>query len=153
MSISNVSINKLSDGETVGYFASNAYFVCDTAADVKDKIATSPDSVIFSNTSLVRGVTVQVKFAHTNTYTLPTLQIGTSDAKLVMRISSMTPVGPTPVQSWPDNSIVSFTYDGTYWVMNNYKPAIGGITINGTTVYPDANGNVDLTSLIQSLIT
>ena len=100
--MSNVTISKFSDGTNTGYIAPQAYFTCSTAANTAAKVATSPSSVVFSDTSLVTGVTVWVKFTYGNTTATPTLKIGTSTVKTIKGAC------------WQDGDVVSFTYDGTY---------------------------------------
>ena len=105
--MSNVTISKFSDGTNIGYIAPQAYFVSTSLADASAKTATSADSIAFTNTSLVSGVTVWVKFTYPNMVYVPTLKIGTSTAKTVK--------GDT---YWNAGDVVSFTYDGTNWCRN-----------------------------------
>lgn len=152
--MSNVSVSKLSDGSTVGYIASQSYFECSTAAATATKEATSPNNVTFSDTSLVAGVTVHVKFTYTNTYSVPLLKVGTSTAKYIQKTgSTLDYAGTTPVTSWAAGSVVSFTYNGTYWIMNSYLPSVGTVSINSTTITPNSVGQVDITSQVNALIT
>lgn len=108
--MSNVTISKFSDGTNTGYIASQAYFECSTQADTAAKVATSPDSVGFSNTSRVRGTTVHVKFTNTNTASSPTLQVGTSTAASIIGNAA-----------WSAGTVVSFTFDGTSWIQNGQE--------------------------------
>lgn len=149
--MSNVSVSKLSDGTNIGYIASQSYFECSTAASTAAKEATSPNNVTFTDTSLLPGVTVHVKFTNTNTASSPTLKIGTSTAKAIYETASSV-AGTTPVTSWAAGSVISFTYNGTNWVMNGYVPSVGTVSINSTTLTPDNSGQVDITSQVNALI-
>lgn len=104
--MSNVSVSKFSDGSNVGYITSQSFFKCDTADNTAAKVATSLDSVVFSDTSLVRGVSVHVYFTNGNTSNSPTLQVGTSTAK------------PIVGTGWAAGCVFTFTYDGTSWIAN-----------------------------------
>lgn len=54
----NFTISKLTNGQEIGYFASQAFFECSTAADIANKIATSPNNAMFSNANLTKGINV-----------------------------------------------------------------------------------------------
>ena len=124
--MANVTISKFSDGTNTGYIASQAYFSCSTPAGTAAKVATSPDGITFTDTSLVMGVTVHVYFAYANTATgTLTLKIGDSTAKEI--------AGTT---SWKASSIVSFTYGGSRWYQNDsYTSTLGDADV-GSTVQP-----------------
>lgn len=161
--MSNVSISKFSDGTNVGYVTPLAYFECTTAANTAAKVATSPNSVAFTDTSLVAGVTVFIHFTNTNTATSPSLQVGTSTAKYLFRTDSSgagTWVGETVAGSWKAGAVVSATYDGYAWVINDHSEAVGSIVVGSTTLYPQEyniitqkpTGSVDITSAVNDLI-
>lgn len=67
---------------------------------------------------LIEGLTVHVKFSAANSHASPTLKVGGCDAKPIHRIAG-TAAGTTEEESWPANSIVTLTYDGTAWVVNS----------------------------------
>ena len=100
-------MSKFSDGTNTGYIAPQAHFVSTSLANVSAKTTMNVDSVVFTNTSLVSGVTVWVKFAYPNLVYNATLQIGTSTAKSIKG---------DPY--WNAGEVVSFTYDGTNWCRN-----------------------------------
>ena len=104
--MANVTISQFDDGTNVGYVASKSFFKCDTAGATAAKVASSLDSVAFSDTSLVRGVSVHVYFTYENTASSPTLQVGTSTAKSIVGTG------------WAAGCVQTFTYDGTNWVAN-----------------------------------
>lgn len=68
--------------------------------------------------ALLAGMTVHVKFAYSNTADSPSLKINSTDAWPIYTEGTTFP-GKTPTTSWRDNSVVSFTFDGTAWRMND----------------------------------
>lgn len=68
--------------------------------------------------ALLDGLTVHIKFSGYNIHASPTLKVGSFDAKPIHRTAG-TAVGITAETSWPNNAIVTFTYDGTAWVINS----------------------------------
>lgn len=100
--------------------ASTFYCTCSTAAGTKQKDATPSDSCVFNDSCLITGVTVFVKFTETNTNGAATLKVGTSSAKSI-KCFGTTATGQTETGSWYAGSVVSFTYDGTNWIQNDYK--------------------------------
>lgn len=111
------TIAKVTAGGATHLIASTAYGTCDTAKDVAEKEATIQDSQAFT---LFTGVTVHIKFTHHNTATNPTLNVNGTGAKSIYRYGTTAP-GTKESTSWQDGSVKSFTYDGTYWQMNDYK--------------------------------
>ena len=104
--MANVTISQFDDGTNVGYIASKSFFKCDTAGDTAAKVASSLDSAAFSDTSLVRGVSVHVYCPYENTASSPTVQVGTSTAKSIVGTG------------WAAGCVQTFTYDGTNWIAN-----------------------------------
>ena len=78
------------------------------------------DSCTFDDNYLITGVTVHVKFTNANSHATPTLKVGTSTAKQIMRYGTTKP-GTNSTTGWYAGSVVSLTYDGTYWIMNDFK--------------------------------
>ena len=99
---------------------STFYGTCDTAKGTAQKDVTLADSCVFDDNCLVTGVTIHVKFTNSNTHATPTLRVGTATAKQIMRYGTTKPSTSTTT-SWYAGSVVSLTYDGTYWIMNDYK--------------------------------
>ena len=57
--------------------------------------------------------------------------------------------GTTATASWYAGSVVSFTYDGTYWVQNDYKSDTNTQTVSGVKGDAESSyrtGNVNLTA-------
>ena len=128
--------------------ASTFYCTCSTAAATAQKDATVADSCTFNDNYLVTGVTVHVKFTNSNTHATPTLKVGTATAKQIMAYGTTKP-GTTATASWYAGSVVSFTYDGTYWVQNDYKSDTNTQTVSGVKGDAESSyrtGNVNLTA-------
>lgn len=112
----NSIITKVTGTDTsTNRIASTFYGTCSTGASTAAKAVTLSDSCVFNDSCLVTGVTIHVKFTNSNTNATPTLKVGTATAKQIMAY------GTTATASWYAGSVVSFTYDGTYWIMNDYK--------------------------------
>lgn len=93
--------------------ASTLYGICNTAAATAAKVVALPDY-----DELVVGTTVHVKFTNGNTAENATLEVGSTAAKPIYQYGTTAP-GATSAASWAANSVVSFTYDGTAWRMND----------------------------------
>ena len=92
---------------------STAYYVCSTEAATAAKTITDVDF------TLMEGQTIHVKFANLNTAANPTLAINGGASKPI-HIVAGTAAGITPETSWSANAVISLTYDGTAWVMNDF---------------------------------
>lgn len=91
--------------------ASSAYGTCSANASTQNKAVT-----LAGFTQAVTGVTVHVKFDNINTASNPTLQIGTSNPYTIKTYGSEI---NTQIPTWPAGAVVSFTFDGTSWIMNS----------------------------------
>ena len=109
-------ISKITASNGTGLIGSALYGTCSTAAATSAKVVTLSDF-----DELITGVTVHVKFTYSNTASNPTLKVGSTDAKDLCGYGT-TKVGTTEKTSWKPGAIVSFTYDGTSWIMNDYIP-------------------------------
>lgn len=92
-----------SSGSGTGY-----YGTCSTAFSTAAKVVT-----VNSDFTLTTGVSVLVKFTAVNTATSPTLNVNSTGAKAIHKISG-TSAG---AGAWVLNEIVELVYDGTSWVM------------------------------------
>lgn len=113
-SITTGLIAKAAIGESTHNIASTAYAVCTTAA------ATAEKTVEMTGFSLIQGATIHVKFTNSNTAATPTLNVNSVGPKSIMAYGSTKP-GTTETKSWYAGSVVTFTYDGTNWIMGDYK--------------------------------
>lgn len=107
-------VNQIKAGGTTYNLASTAYATCDTAAATQAKVAT------LAGFTLITGVTVHVKFTNSNTASAPTLNVNSTGAKNIVKYGT-TGAGTSATASWYAGAVVSFTYDGTSWIINNYK--------------------------------
>ena len=92
---------------------STLYGTCTTAAGTAQK-----DVTLANFDKLITGITVHVRFTNSNTHATPTMKVGSTAAIQIMRYGTTKP-GTTTSWSWYAGAVVSFTYDGTYWVMND----------------------------------
>ena len=118
-------INQLQSGEDTGYLAVRALFDCSTAAATQTKEAVSFDGATFTDTSLVNGMTIFVRFWYTNAAYAPKLKVGSSTAYPLRRSSSGgDPIGTTKYTSWLPYSIVPVTFLADCWIVDsiNYDP-------------------------------
>lgn len=91
------------------------YGVCSTAGGTVAKAVT----VNKSDFALVEGVQVAVKFTYANTIANPTLNVNDTGAKAIKRYGTTAP-STSAASSWQANSVLLLTYDGTYWMANNW---------------------------------
>ena len=114
-----ISLNNLStfkDNVDVLLNNKDSYGVCNTAANVAAK------TVSHSTFVLTNGVSISVKFVNSNTAENPTLNVNNTGAKAIYRFGTTKP-GITEATSWTAGSIVTLTYDGTNWIMNDVQEA------------------------------
>lgn len=100
---------------TTGLVGSTLYGTCATAASTAAKVVTLAEF-----DTLITGVTVHVKMTNSNTVADPTLNVNSTGAKAIKRYGSTAP-GTAESTSWIAGAVLSFTYDGTNWVMNDYS--------------------------------
>lgn len=93
---------------------SSLYGTCTSSADATAKVA-----LVAGFDTLITGVEVRVKMTNSNTATSPTININNTGAKAI-KIFGSTAVGNTVGTSWNPGEIVSFTYDGTNWVITGF---------------------------------
>lgn len=92
---------------------STLYGTCSTAA------ATVAKEVTLANfDELLTGVTIHVKFTNSNTASNPTLDVNDTGAKRIYRYGTTSP-STSAGWSWYAGAVVSFTYDGSAWIMND----------------------------------
>jgi len=109
-------IAKTKIGNTTYPIGSALYGTCDTAANTANKTVTLSDF-----DTLITGVTLHVKFTNSNTAASPKLIVGTEgQAKSIYRYGTTVP-GTTAATSWPAGAVVSFTYTGDAWIMNDWN--------------------------------
>ena len=100
-------------GGVLNPIASSLYGVCSTRANEAGKIVSMPNF-----DTLLTGVMIQVKFTNSNSAANPTLTVNSIGPYPIYAFGTTAP-GNTSAQSWAANSLVSFTFDGTAWRMND----------------------------------
>lgn len=94
----------------IGEQNDNLYGFCQTAASTAAKVVTIPGFV------LETGVTIHVKFQNSNSATAPTLNVSNTGAIAIKRYGNTSPGTSAPKDGWQSGSVLTLTYDGTYWV-------------------------------------
>lgn len=126
-------INKIKVGSTNYNIASTAYATCATAAATVAKVAYIEGAEATSGFTLLTGTTIHVKFTNSNTAANPTLNVNGTGAKAIMKYGT-TAIGTTVYTSWQAGAVVSLTYDGTNWLLNDHKnETTGNGDITGVT--------------------
>lgn len=92
----------------VKLMGSNLYGTCATATSTAAKMVTLDGFDV-----LVTGVTIHVKFTYANYASGRTLTVGSTSA-VGIRCNGSSYV------YWEAGAVISFTYDGTYWQMNDF---------------------------------
>lgn len=90
------------------------YGTCSTEAATVAKVATVSDV-----TSLYTGLTIAVKFTYSNTASNPTLNVNSLGAKAIKRYGTTAP-STSAASSWNANSVLTLTYDGSYWQIHDW---------------------------------
>lgn len=110
------------------------YGTCATAANTAEKAVVLSDFAGY-----VSGIEVRVKFTNSNTASNPTLNVNNKGAKVIYRYGSTTP-GTTEAESWKAGAIVSFTYDGTNFIMNDVQE--GGASTAADVSYDNTSSGM-----------
>lgn len=107
-------INTITANNATHPLASTAFATCNTAANVVIKNAISNNSI-----SLVTGLTLPILFTYSNTATNAQLSINGGLAYPIYRYGTTAP-GINSDTSWKEGSLISFTFVGNSWKMNDY---------------------------------
>jgi hypothetical protein len=93
------------------------YGTCTTGASTVAKAVTcTAFTTTMANCPV--GTTIKVKFTNANSATNPTLNVNSKGAVAILKYGDTVP-GKSAALSWRAGSIISFTYDGTNWIMND----------------------------------
>lgn len=92
------------------------YGTCATAAATAAKVVVCED---FNSEHLVTGATIRVKFTYANTVANPTLNVNGTGAIAIKRYGTTAP-STSAASSWNAGAVVSLTYDGTYWMLDDW---------------------------------
>ena len=142
--IGNVSV----DG-TTHLVGSTLYGTCTTAA------STAIKDVTLSNFDLIlEGVTIHVKFSYTNGATNPRLRINSSNANHPIYRYGTTPVGLDAKTSWHPGEVVSLTYSGGAWYLNDARdiPTITSKSVVGYSNLTINNGTAPSFSISNNTL-
>ena len=107
-------IGKVAAGGATHLIGSTLYGTCATLADIPEKTVSCSDF-----TTLFTGVTIHVKFTNSNTASEPMLNVNNTGAKLIKEHGIYAPINIASICGWTSGQVISFTYDGTYWQMND----------------------------------
>ena len=140
-------IGNINIGDGTSYsIGSTAYGYCETEA------ATAAKVVDMTGFKLVTGATIYVKFKEKNSASNPTLNVNGTGAKPIYRYGTTAIGSDASVNSWADNAVVSFTYDGNgwiehYWYNNVYSlPTASNTTKGGVKIGDNLTMNGEVLS-------
>ena len=111
------------------------YGVCSTAA------GTAAKTVSIAGFVLAAGAKVTVKFVEANTAASPTLNVSSTGAKTI----AVTGSAVATAGQWTAGSVLSLTYDGTRWVINDvFASAAPTLSYSiATSLEPASQGEID----------
>lgn len=107
--------------------ASTLYGTCSTTASTAAKVV-----VLANFDELIVGTMISVKFVYSNTASNPTMNVNSTGALPIYKYGTTTP-GTTAGESWSANSILTFVYDGSAWMMTDVNPVVSDTLLK---VYP-----------------
>ena len=119
-------INQIKLGSIEYAIAASAYAECSTAAGTAAKVATICTDSDTTNTAftLIKGVSINVKFTVANTASSPTLNVNSTGAKAIYYNGAA--VGADVLKA---NKVYQFVYNGTQWdLVGNHNFAAQIIT-------------------------
>lgn len=112
------------DGTNELPVASTLYGTCATSSITAAKVVTCANF-----DKLLTGVTITVKFTYGNSASNPTLNVNNTGAINIYRYGSTRP-GTTSSTSWLAGAMITLTYDGTNWVMNDWLNPAATVTFD-----------------------
>ena len=124
-------INQIKLGNIEYAIAASAYAECSTAAGTAAKVATINTDGDTTNTAftLVKGVSVQVKFTTTNTAANPTLNINSTGAKAIYYEDKAIAAGALKA-----SYVYTFVYNGVQWTLvGSLGTAVEALISHGTS--------------------
>lgn len=124
-------IGKVTAGGGTHLIGSTLYGTCATPAATSSKVVSCANFDV-----LLEGVTIHVKFENSNTAENPTLDVNNTGERNIYRYGTTAP-SATDGTSWSAGSVVSFTFDGQYWQMNDWQ----------NTIYEFDSGKLNKTSV------
>lgn len=121
---------------------SDYYGTCATSASTQAKV------VVCAGFALATGVSIRVKFTNAETYNgVVTLNVNSTGAIEVKSVGTTNNVR----YCWRAGEVVAFTYDGTYWIMED--AALATTTYYGyTSLTNSATSTIDAKALVPAAL-
>lgn len=135
-------VGKVNYGSSSHLVASTLYGTCTTEASTAAKVA-----VCSNFDKLITGVTIHIKFTQANTVASGvTLNVNNTGAYNIYKFGTTAP-GADAKTSWVAGSVISFTFDGSAWVMNDHLDdtntwVANNATTAGIVSSPSSTANV-----------
>lgn len=123
------SVGRMGADGQPGKDGQNLYAESSTAQGTSPKIATLKTG---SLTSLTTGVTVTVKFTNANTSSAPYMNVASTGSKQI-KWNKVTPSSSNPFY-WAAGTVMTFVFDGTYWVVVDVGATKMDLTSSGLVV-------------------
>lgn len=137
-------VGKVNTGDVTGSIGSTLYGVCSTQANVAKKEVSIPGL-----DTLLNGLTIHVKFTNSNRASNPTLVIPTiSSAEIPIYRYGATVPEQSDRGSWPAGSVLTLTYDGAAWQINDWQNAIYPEASQSTPGLMSATDKANLDELV-----
>lgn len=136
------------NGEDVQFYGKTYYGECATIAGTQTKAVTIAG---FHSADLVAGATVTIKFKYFQNFNgTPKLNVSSTGAKFIYSQDGFS----AQLEEWKSGEIVTFVYDGTYWVKQTGGRATAGYYGNVKIAYSvsDDSNTVPITSAVYSAI-
>lgn len=110
-------VGEVKVGDVTGKIGSTLYGTCSTGANTPTKQVS-----IAGLDTVTTGLTIHVKFTNTNTATRAYLRIPSAgNTEYPIYRYGITPAAMNPKLSWNPGAVVSLTFTGNAWVMNDFQ--------------------------------
>jgi len=122
-------VGEVKASDVTGKIGSTLYGVCTTLANVAAK-----EVAIEGLDTLLPGLTIHVKFTNSNRAVNPTLTIPSAGANAIpIYLYGATSPGITDAESWFAGAVLTLTYDGAAWQINDWQRDTNTTYGNATT--------------------
>ncbi len=125
----------------------NNYCTCSTSSSSSAKTAS------LTGFTLSTGSIVHVKFSNTNSASSPSLNINSTGAYYIKRYGTTASMGSS-ANSWYAGAVVTFIFDGSYWMMVDYQPPLSmgsGLYVSNSTIYHDSSVSSQSTQAVYPI--
>lgn len=143
---STLDATKLSGTVPRGSLPSN-YCTCSSNSSTTTKTAS------LTGFTLTTGSIVHVKFSSTNSVSSPMLNINSTGAYYIKRYGTTASMSSS-ANSWYAGAIVTFIFDGSYWLMVDYQPPLSmgsGLYVSNSTIYHDSSVSSQSTQAVYPI--